>query len=60
MRFTGTGAAADTDETGPIGGLELLRKMEREVGMDFMSFTKEASLCRKALIEVLNTVEYSI
>ena len=60
MRFTGTGAAADTDETGPIGGLELLRKMEREVGMDFMSFTKEASLCRKALIEVLNTVKYSI
>lgn len=48
------------EETGQMKGLGLLRKMEREVGMDFTSFTEEASYNRKLLIKVLREPQYSI
>ncbi|MDE7476547.1 MAG: DUF285 domain-containing protein [Lachnospiraceae bacterium] len=48
--FIGMDNVIDTEETGKMKGLPLLRKMEREVGMDFTSFTEEASYNREVLI----------
>lgn len=60
MRFIGSGAVVYTDETGMIEGMKLLRKMEKEIGMDFTSFTEKASFNRKVLENVLDEVVYSI